>query len=178
MGPDISIKPTKDEITVYDTFRRDKDTTVETWVHENGKDINIVDIFSLLCHLLEFEEPSESKGKLARLTWILRYEPGNPFSKIKQVYDIATNPRNLPFAIGILAAGGVLLVCGMACALFVSWRRKKRAANAHNYRYTQVRHNRRLEDKLEDTKGRVYTDSLDDKESLLKSEISNDTENA
>ena len=40
------------------------------------------------------------------------------------------------------------------------------------------RHNRRLEDKLEDTKGRVYTDSLDDKESLLKSEISNDTENA
>ena len=40
------------------------------------------------------------------------------------------------------------------------------------------RHNRRLEDKLEDTKGRVYTDSLDNKESLLKSEISNDTENA
>ena len=76
----------------------DKDTTVETWVHENGKDINIVDIFSLLCHLLDIEEPTESKGKLARLTWILRYEPGNPFSKIKQVYDIATNPRNLPFA--------------------------------------------------------------------------------
>ena len=40
------------------------------------------------------------------------------------------------------------------------------------------RHNRRLDDKLEDTKGRVYTDSLDDKESLLQSEIINDTENA
>ena len=76
----------------------DKDTTVETWVHENGKDINIVDIFSLLCHLLDIEEPSESQGKLARITWILRYEPGNPFSKIKEVYDIATNPKNLPFA--------------------------------------------------------------------------------
>ena len=40
--------------------------------------------------------------------------------------------------VGILAAGGVLLFCGMVCVLLLSRRRKKNAANAHNYRYTQV----------------------------------------
>ena len=67
-------------------------------VHANGMDINVVDVFSLLCHVLAVSEPPESQGKLARMSWVLRYEPGNPFSKIKKVYDFATNPKNLPFA--------------------------------------------------------------------------------
>ena len=77
---------------------KDKDTIIKTWEHKNWKDISVVDIFSLLCHILNIQEPKESKGKLARMTWMLRYEPGNPFSKIKEAYDFATSPKNLPFA--------------------------------------------------------------------------------
>ena len=76
----------------------DEDTKVQKWVHDMGKDINVVDIFSLLCHILNINEPPKSQGKLARLSWVLRYEPGNPFSKIKQAYDYVTKPKNLPFA--------------------------------------------------------------------------------
>ena len=80
----------------------DKETTIETWAHNEESDITIVDIFSLLCHVLNVPEPTTSTGKLARIKWVLRYEPGNPFSKIKQVYDYATSPRNLPFASKIM----------------------------------------------------------------------------
>ena len=77
---------------------KDKDTIIQTWEQNNWKDINVVDIFSLLCHILDIQEPKESEGKLARVTWMLRYEPGNPFSKIKEAYDFATSRRNLPFS--------------------------------------------------------------------------------
>ena len=76
----------------------DEETKIQTWVHDMGKDINIVDVFSLLCNILDLHEHPQSRGKLARLSWVLRYEPGNPFSKFKEAYDYVTKAKNLPFA--------------------------------------------------------------------------------
>ena len=51
----------------------------------------------------------------------------------------------------------------------------------HHFCLYLSRHNRRIDDKLEDTRGRVYTDDiLDDKQSLLQNEkdpSENNTEN-
>ena len=76
----------------------DEKTKIQKWVHHNGKDINVVDVFSLLCHILNIPEPLNSQGSLVKLSWVLKYEPGNPLANIKKAYDYVTSPKNLPFA--------------------------------------------------------------------------------
>ena len=78
------------------SFEQQKNTDNEA--NESDSNITVVDLFSLICHILDIKEPTESRGRLMRLSKVLRYQPDNPFSPIKEAYDYVTKPKNLPIA--------------------------------------------------------------------------------
>lgn len=59
---------------------------------------HLVDVFSLMCHILGIKEPATSKGDIRRMSQVLRYSPEDPLSSIHEIYDYATRPQNLPMS--------------------------------------------------------------------------------
>eukprot|EP00090_Calanus_glacialis_P045876 TRINITY_DN8762_c0_g1_i2.p1 TRINITY_DN8762_c0_g1~~TRINITY_DN8762_c0_g1_i2.p1 ORF type:complete len:580 (+),score=132.33 TRINITY_DN8762_c0_g1_i2:291-2030(+) len=125
--------------------------------------IDAVDVFPLLSHLLELP-PVASNGSLHAVRNLLRNPPSQSIEVIKKMVNYYTTEDNLPRTVSILVISTlvlILLICCGACAI----RRRKNIGKNHNYRYSQVKSNRRVEGRVDGS------ESTDDKVGLLTSSI-------
>eukprot|EP00092_Neocalanus_flemingeri_P014747 GFUD01015914.1.p1 GENE.GFUD01015914.1~~GFUD01015914.1.p1 ORF type:complete len:583 (-),score=126.96 GFUD01015914.1:125-1873(-) len=126
--------------------------------------IDAVDVFPLLCHLLEI--PSvPSNGSLHDVSHLLKNTPSKSIEVIKKVINYYTKEDKLPTTVSVLVISTlvlILLICCGACAI----RRRKDIGKNHNYRYSQVKSNRRVEGGCVDG-----SETTDDKVGLLTSAI-------
>jgi len=126
--------------------------------------INAVDVFPLLCHLLEVPE-IKTHGSLQNVRSLLKNPPSQTFEAIEKVIEKYISHDKLPNSVLILTittAAVLLLICCCACAIR---RRNKDLGKNHNYKYSSVKHNRRSEEREDGS------DNTDDKVGLLTSAI-------
>jgi len=125
--------------------------------------IDAVDVFPLLCHLLDL--PSiKSNGSLHAVRNLLSNPPSQSIEVIKKMVNYYTTEDKLPKTVTILVISTlvlILLICCGACAI----RRRKNIGKNHNYRYSQVKNNRRIEGRVDGS------ETNDDKVGLLTSSI-------
>jgi len=98
--------------------------------------IDAVDVFPLLCHLLQIP-PTPSNGSLHAVRNLLNNPPSQSIEVIKKVISYYTKEDKLPKTVSVLVVSTLLLVviiCCGACAI----RRRKDIGKNHNYRYSQV----------------------------------------
>jgi len=98
--------------------------------------IDAVDVFPLLCHLLQLP-PVPSNGSLHAVRNLLSNPPSQSIEVIKKMVNYYTTEDKLPKTVSILVISTlalILLICCGACAI----RRRKNIGKNHNYRYSQV----------------------------------------
>jgi len=125
--------------------------------------IDAVDVFPLLCHLLQLP-PVPSNGSLHAVRNLLSNPPSQSIEVIKKMVNYYTTEDKLPKTVSILVISTlalILLICCGACAI----RRRKNIGKNHNYRYSQVKSNRRVEGRVDGS------ETTDDKIGLLTSSI-------
>jgi len=126
--------------------------------------IDAVDIFPLLCHLLEVPDV-KSSGSLQNVRSLLKNPPSQTIEAIEKVIEKYISHEKLPNAVLILTistAAVLLFICCCACAIR---RRTKDLGKNHNYKYSSVKHNRRSEGREDGS------ENTDDKVGLLTSAI-------
>jgi len=125
--------------------------------------IDAVDVFPLLCHLLQLPAVP-SNGSLHAVRNLLTNPPSQSIEVIKKMVNYYTTEDKLPKTVSILVISTmvlIILICCGACAI----RRRKNIGKNHNYRYSQVKSNRRVEGRVDGS------ESNDDKVGLLTSSI-------
>jgi len=136
-----------------------------------AEDIRVVDIFTLLCNLLEVEprpQPQVASGQINRVKSLLRYPSDTQVVKvIRNWMDFALMPENVPITIALgVTALTLVLVMAIACIRFCCCRNRNKPL-AQSYRYSQVKTNRRHPGKDYDETNVHFEGVSDDRQTLL-----------
>jgi len=126
--------------------------------------IDAVDVFPLLCHLLQLPH-IPSNGSLHAVRNLLSNPPSQSIEVIKKIVNYYTTEDKLPRTVSILVISTLVLILLICCGACAIRRRRKSLGKNHNYRYSQVKSNRRVEGRVDGS------ETTDDKVGLLTSSI-------
>lgn len=103
--------------------------------------IKAVDIFPLVCHLLDITPP-DNNGSLAIIQHYLHNAPPNPtIHQIKKLVKYYTNKQQLPLTVSLLAGTIMIMLC-LICVSCCTIKRKRRLRENSQYKYSQIKNNR------------------------------------
>ncbi|XP_059094082.1 glycerophosphocholine choline phosphodiesterase ENPP6-like isoform X1 [Tigriopus californicus] len=124
--------------------------------------VSMVDLFPLLCHVLEIDPVPHRNGSLGHLMYVLAHPPSKGFKQtIDKFVKYVNEPQHLPLTVACLIALTVFAISKM-CVL-AARRRHRRLLAQQGFRYSQVRNNRRLVGNPEDDLD-GYFDAEEDEE--------------
>eukprot|EP00095_Tigriopus_kingsejongensis_P007450 snap_masked-scaffold403_size186359-processed-gene-0.34 protein:Tk07450 transcript:snap_masked-scaffold403_size186359-processed-gene-0.34-mRNA-1 annotation:"trna pseudouridine synthase 3" len=107
-------------------------------------DITTVDVFHLLGHALGIDLPGDRNGSLAHQFFLLANPPADGIKEtFQEIVKYVKTPEHLPITVALLIAATVFMVSLMF--ILAARRRHKRLLAQQGFRYSQVRHNRRLD---------------------------------
>eukprot|EP00093_Oithona_nana_P009313 09313.XXX_140639_139234_1 [CDS] Oithona nana genome sequencing. len=138
--------------------------------HQPEEAVRVVDMFVLLCNLLEITCPKHVNGDAKRINAMLRYSSDTTqvVKVIRSWISVAFDPQNAPIsiAVGVLVLTVLCLLIGLCtcCIRRCCGRKTPGPLSSAGYRYTQVKNNRRPDNEATDVHFEGVTD---DKQGLL-----------
>jgi hypothetical protein len=121
-------------------------------LHERG--MEAVDVFPLICHLLNLEMPNNN-GSLDTVKHHLNHPPAQTVQVIKDLVTYYTKEKQLPMTVTLLGTTLFLLLC-LVCITCCTVRKRRRLKENHQYKYSQVKTNRRDESEVDDDDDKVH----------------------